>query len=112
MTEARLYVGLIWAVVSIAIFALLYRLGGYTQKVWRRWGAGILWPLSCNGLAWFLHGWHWWYAVGVILSPTWLSLGYGGVRFADKLRHSLTYALAACLVGLCFLWGAWLLWLV
>lgn len=98
---------LIW----VAVFALLYGLGGMSGKWKRRW-VGSFW-LVCGVClySYFMNNFSWWYLLYYPLLVASLSLGYGSRVFKVKIRKRFIYgsALAVAPIPIVIINGAWIL---
>lgn len=110
MSEARLFVGLVFAVLAWAVFVVCYRWGGWRWKPARRFVGGLVFPAALCGIALWCGTFRWAMLGGLLTYPAWLCLGYGGASAYEKARRRALYGLASGLAAAPFLiplglWG-------
>lgn len=80
-------------VFLVALFAILYCIGGRRQKLWRRWVGGGVLGVGLNGFALWAGVWN---VAYLLLIPAYIAalhLGYGGVRTSSKLYRRVVYGM-------------------
>jgi len=94
MTETTLQFIVASKILWLAVFVLLYGLGGISGK-WKRRFLGSAWMMAGIALYSIIdHSWSFWYMFYFPMLVGALSLGYGADRLSDKLRKRTVYGLA------------------
>ena len=111
MTESTLMLLLIGKLLLVSAFAWLYALGGRSDKVWRRFVGGVLFPLGVCGIAYLSHSFSVLMLLACLSYPFALSQGYGGDSLAEKFKRRSLYGVLLGLASLPFflVTGNWIL---
>lgn len=105
MNEDRLMWQLLVAINLLSLTTWLYAKGGRAGagKAWRRFGAGLLWPLGCLGLTAWAHHFSPWMLLSLPAYVLALHQGYGAVGMLGKVVRRFWYGLCLGACSLTFL---------
>lgn len=111
MAETPLQIIQSLKLVLIAVFALLYGLGGISGKWRRRFVAPALYASGLVGFGIWTDAFHWQYLLCWPFLSIALHIGYGAIFTKDKIIKRSRYGLACGLASLSVFWlqGAWTL---
>jgi len=89
----------IWVLKMVAVVgcAVLYRLGGWMNKVWRRYVMPLVYGVVLSGFAVYHHSWSWTILLYAVLLSLALHIGYGAEGIKDKITKRF---IAGSLAGL------------
>ncbi len=86
-------------IIVVVISALLYRLGGWKNKAYRRFAMPIFYCLCCSVIAILKHSFSYFFIVAMVLEVAALCKGYG--KHGDKLINKIKLrAIAGVLVAI------------
>ena len=111
MTELQLQLLAFFKIIAVAIYSLLYGLGGMYKKRIRRIG-GAIWLMVAIGIIGYLQKtislWYFLYPLLLMGAST---IGYGADEFKEKIKKRALYGLAsgASALPVAIIAGKWLL---
>ena len=111
MSELNLQLLAFFKVIAVAIFSLLYGLGGMYKKAIRRIGGAIWLMIAIGIIGYFQKTISLWYFLYPLLLMGALTIGYGADEFEEKIKKRALYGLALGVSALpvAIVTGKWLL---